>query len=689
MNDDFQGSRCGTIEDPPGGAENGNCSQGKQDYFRFDAGLKAENAFLRRQLEKYRLAEKQWAREKKHLQEVSVLFETIFDAIPDIIGLLDPYRRIIRYNQAGYRFMDKEPAEVIGKRCFQLFGLDAPCDVCVAGLSIEQGGAVQLEKYIDAKGIWMDVRAYPIFDNEGNLVQIVEHLRDITEGRRAEAALKSSEEKYRLLVEHANEGIFIHQAGKVMFANRKAIKMAAALNLGNSPQGLIECIHPEDLKGRQQTIRRRLDGKDRFPEPLTLRLVGPDGRVIWVELNTVNIQWQGGPGTLNFVRDITRRKELESRFQDAQRMESIGTLAGGIAHDFNNLLMGIQGNICLIQLDMDQDHPHWDKLKTIEECIANGANLTKQLLGFARGGKYSLSPQNINEVVNKCTRLFERTYKNLKIHVNYKKAIWSVEIDRGQIEQVMLNLFLNAWQAMESSGDIYLKTDNVRLDLQKVQPYGLKAGKYVEITVADNGRGMDDETKQRIFEPFFTTQPPGRGTGLGLASVFGIVKNHRGLIEVESELGNGSTFRIYLPACAEKPRETHPEPLTVKSGKETILLVDDEDYVLEVGRLMLKGLGYRIYTANCGQAALDVYEKHQVEIDLIILDLIMPDSDGATIFKRLRRMNQRVKVLLASGYDAAGKVELLMESGCLGFIQKPFNLKRLADIVREALDSEL
>ncbi len=654
-----------------------------------EASLKAENGFLRRQLERYRQAEKQWEQEKGRLQEVSVLFETIFDAIPDIIGVLDPYRRIIRYNQAGYRFMDKRPEEVIGKRCFQLFGLDAPCDVCAARLSIEKGRAVQLEKYIDAKGIWMDVRAYPIFDTQGNLVQIVEHLRDITERRRAEAALKSSEEKYRLLVEHANEGIFIHQAGKIRFANQKARKMATTLDLGNGRRGLLACIHPDDIKGRRQTFVRRLEGEDRFPEPITLRLLGKDSSVIWVEVNTVNIQWQGKPGTLNFVRDITRQKELESRFQDAQRMESIGTLAGGIAHDFNNLLMGIQGNICLMQLDMDEDHPHWDKLKTIEDCIANGANLTKQLLGFARGGKYSVSPHNINEVVSKCVQLFERTYKNLKIHVNFKKAIWAVEINRGQIEQVMLNLFLNAWQAMDSSGDLYLKSDNVRLEPEKVHPYGLKAGKYVEITVADNGCGMDEETKQRIFEPFFTTQPPGHGTGLGLSSVFGIIKNHRGLITVESELGCGTTFRIYLPASAEKPRGDHPEPLTVRSGKETILLVDDEDYVLEVGRLMLKGLGYRIYTANCGLAALDVYKKHHIEIDLVILDLIMPDFDGAAVLESLRKIDRRVKVLLASGYDASSKADVLLDSGCLGFIQKPFNLNRLSAVVREALDTDL
>jgi len=653
-------------------------------------GLKAENSFLRRRLERYRMAERKWERERKRLQEVSVLFETIFDAIPDIIGVLDPYRRVIRYNRAGYRFMNKRPDEVIGKRCFQLFGLDAPCDVCAAKLSIEQGRAVQLEKYIDAKGIWMDVRVYPVFDARGNLVQVVEHLRDITEGRRAEAALKASEEKYRLLVEHANEGIFIHQAEKVRFANQKARKMAAALDVRSSrSEQLLRCVHPEDIKGRRQSLVRRLEGENRHPEPVTLRLMDKDGSVIWVEVNTVNIQWQGKPGTLNFVRDVTRQKELESRFRDAQRMESIGTLAGGIAHDFNNLLMGIQGNICLMQLDMDKDHPHRDKLRTIEECIANGANLTKQLLGFARGGKYSVSPQNINEVVRRCARLFERTYKDLKIHVNFKKAIWAVEINRGQIEQVMLNLFLNAWQAMESSGDLYLKTDNVRLDYEKVHPYGLKPGKYVEITVADNGCGMDEGTKQRIFEPFFTTQPPGRGTGLGLSSVFGIIKNHRGLIAAESELGKGSTFRIYLPASAEKPRGDHREALTVKSGKETILLVDDEDYVLEVGRLMLKGLGYRIYTANCGLAALDVYKKHHVEIDLVILDLIMPDFDGAAVLERLREIDQNVKVLLASGYDAASKAEVLLESGCLGFIQKPFNLNRLSAVVREALDDDL
>jgi two-component system cell cycle sensor histidine kinase/response regulator CckA len=229
-------------------------------------------------------------------------------------------------------------------------------------------------------------------------------------------------------------------------------------------------------------------------------------------------------------------------------MEAIGTLAGGIAHDFNNLLMAIQGRTSIMLMDKDSSHPDFGHLKGIEGYIGSAADLTKQLLGFARGGKYEVKPTDLNELIKKETRMFGRTKKEITIHEKYEDNLWPVEVDRGQIQQVLLNLYVNAWQAMPSGGELYIRTQNVTLDENYLKPHQFEPGRYVQISITDTGIGMDKATRERIFDPFFTTKEIGRGTGLGLASAYGILKNHGGFINVYSEKGHGSTFNIYLPA---------------------------------------------------------------------------------------------------------------------------------------------
>jgi signal transduction histidine kinase/CheY-like chemotaxis protein len=426
-------------------------------------------------------------------------------------------------------------------------------------------------------------------------------------------------------------------------------------------------------------------------EPLSdiyhFRIVTDERDIVWMELNSALIQWEGKPATLNFMRDITRQKKLENQFHEAQRMESLGTLAGGIAHDFNNLLMGIQGNVSLLYINLEDDEELCAKLNSIEDCVESGSQLTKQLLGFARGGKYVVKPIDPNQLVRASADLFGRTHKELKMHGSYVKEIWNIEADQGQLEQVLMNLYLNAYQAMEQGGDIYVKTDNLVLEEQVTRPYEAPAGRYVRICVTDTGVGMDKETQVRIFEPFFTTKEIGHGTGLGLASAFGIVKNHNGFITVESEVGRGSTFQIHLPAT-EKRIDGKPDATeSILTGNETILLVDDEDYIIEVGRMMLEGLGYTILTANCGRAGMEMFQAHQQEIDLVILDMIMPDVGGSEVFDHIRKLCPSAKILLSSGYNIDFQASSLMGQGCNGFIQKPFNLKSFSSKIREILDS--
>jgi CheY-like chemotaxis protein len=377
---------------------------------------------------------------------------------------------------------------------------------------------------------------------------------------------------------------------------------------------------------------------------------------------------------------------LEDKLQQVQRLEAIGTLAGGIAHDFNNLLMGIQGNVDLLLISLDATDPRYENTRSIERCVRSGANLTRQLLGYARGGKYLVRPIDLNDVVQTSSTLFGRTKKETKVICEYQQDIWTVEVDRSQIEQVLVNLYLNAWQAMRHRGTIHVKTENIVLDADFVRPYEAVAGKYVRISVADTGRGMDKDTQKRVFEPFFTTKSMGKGTGLGLASAFGILKNHNGIIHFTSTMGKGTTFYINLPA-SDLPAEIDTTRVeNVRKGNETILVVDDEDYILEACEAMLIKLGYNTILVNSGEEAVEIFRSDNGGIDLIILDMVMPGMDGLTVYEHLKEIKPDVKVILSSGYSLTGVVKEILDKGCDEYIQKPFSLSQISRITRELLD---
>jgi PAS domain S-box-containing protein len=422
----------------------------------------------------------------------------------------------------------------------------------------------------------------------------------------------------------------------------------------------------------------------------SFRIINSEGTTHWVETNSVFINWNDNPATLNFMRDITRQKKTETRLFQAQKMESIGTLAGGIAHDFNNLLMGIQGHASLALLHMDAQTPNFEHLKTIETLVMSGADLTKQLLGFARGGKYEVKAVDLNPLIYRTSETIGRTKKEIKINRDLAADLWLADIDQGQIEQVLLNLYVNAWQAMPGGGDLYLGTANVILEESHYKQNSGKNGHYVKISVTDTGVGMDEKTRERIFEPFFTTKEMGRGTGLGLASVYGIIKNHNGFINVYSEKGQGSTFNIYLPVSTQKEiieqkTENNEE---IPRGTETILIVDDESLIINVGRELLKTLGYKILTAQNGTDALNAYKQSQENINLVILDMVMPEMSGGEIFDKLRNINPDVKVLLSSGYSLNGQASKIINRGCVGFIQKPFTIRDIAGQLRKIFDEK-
>lgn len=652
------------------------------------AELMAINEKLVKENRERRLAERERRGFEDQFREASLLIEAMLNAIPDIIGVQDTQRRILRFNKAGYRFFGKSESDIIGKHCYEMIDEQGPCENCVSAHILKTGQPSQLEKYVESKQVWMDIRAYPILDMDGRVIRIVEHWRDITELKESQASLVESEEKYRLLVENAKEAIFIYQNDKFRFYNQRGKEMAEKIGLLRDQRPLIDFMHPDERNITSEKIKMRLNGQEEKPSALVLRLLNHKNDVMWVELITVNLKWKGKPATLNFARDITRDKKLERRFQEAQRMESIGTLAGGIAHDFNNLLMGIQGNVSLMYLEAENDPSLNEKLTSIEECVDSGSRLTKQLLGFARGGKYVVKPIDLNQLLKSSVEMFGRTRKSVIIHDQYEKDLWTVVADGNQIEQVLVNLFLNAWQAMGGAGDLTLQTKNMVLDEHFVTPHEVKPGRYAKITVTDTGIGMAEDIQQRIFEPFFTTQDPGRGTGLGLASAFGIIKNHSGIITVDSRLGKGSTFSVYLPASDKKP-ETEITPAdNIEIGTETILLVDDEAYIIDVGELMLQGLGYTVLTAKNGQDAVQIYSELKDSIDLVVLDMVMPEMGGEQVFHAIRKFKPDIKVLFASGHYVSDQTHNLLKSGASDFLQKPFSLRQLSTKIRALLDDK-
>ncbi|MBW2365515.1 MAG: response regulator, partial [Deltaproteobacteria bacterium] len=400
----------------------------------------------------------------------------------------------------------------------------------------------------------------------------------------------------------------------------------------------------------------------------------------------------GSQSVIEVFRDITElkkaeneKKSMEAQLQQAQRMEALGTLAGGIAHDFNNLLMGILGYNALMLSDIDPLHPHHEHLTEIEGFVKSAVDLSKQLLGFARGGKYEVRAIDLNALIKGHNRIFGRTRKEITILGKYDHELWTVEADRGQIEQVLMNLFVNAWQAMSDRGEIFVHTENIVIDETYTKPFEVIPGNYVKISVTDSGIGMDKETVKKIFNPFFTTKEKERGTGMGLSSAYGIIKNHSGFITVYSEPGHGSTFNIYLPASTKKPEKEREESKEIRKGSGTILLIDDEKMILTVGKKLLQKLGYDVLTATNGFEGIKIYKKNQGNISIVILDMIMPNMTGSETFDDLKKIDPNAKVLLSSGYSLDVKALKILEQGCDGFIQKPFNMVQLSQKLHEIL----
>ncbi|MFH0726247.1 MAG: PAS domain S-box protein [Pseudomonadota bacterium] len=513
--------------------------------------------------------------------------------------------------------------------------------------------------------------------------QIEEAAKDL----RAEVALRDSESRFRTLFEFAPNPICLEDVENgAIEANRAMCEL-----FGYSKKELLEntfdkLMHADDVEIWSRKRAQMLKGE--IPScQLEKRYINKKGELIWgITALSLLRNLDGAPEFFTVqIQDISHIKQLEEQLLQAQKMKAIGTLAGGIAHDFNNLLMGIQGRVSLMLLDANQGESQVEHLKKIEDHIRTAANLTSQLLGFAREGRYAPTRANINELVDQETRMFIRTRKEIVIQRHFAPDLWPAKVDQAQLRQVLLNIYINAAEAMPKGGTLTITTENARLSQYDNKPIEVSPGRFIRISITDTGVGMDTVTRQRIFEPFFTTRLMGKGAGLGLASAYGIVRNHGGFINVYSEKGRGTTLTVFLPVMNQDLEMEEKKTLQIQKGQGVILLVDDEDMIIEIGRQMIQRLGYTVLTADSGQEAIQIYSENREKIDLVILDMIMPKMSGEETFDRLKAADSQIKVILSSGYSVDGKATEILSRGGVGFIQKPFNMNQLAEALNSAI----
>ncbi len=625
--------------------------------------------------------ERQLAREKECLE--SLLENNIL-----AIATLDEKHQIVSCNRQFERLFQYAESELIGRDLDDVVAVEELYDEATYfSKKALKGESVYGEGRRYRKDrVLIDVEFFGVpVTFEDQVIGIYAVYMDISKRKKAEKALRESEEKYRALVENAIDAVVVTQDGVIRYANASAASISGYHLDRLLGMKYLEMIHPADRVKLKQRRSQGMDGES-VPTLGTFRIKDAQAEDVFLQGNSVIISWNGSPAMLNFLRDVTELKKLELQLFHSQKMEAVGTLAGGVAHDFNNILTGIQGSASLLKLKSDPDDPNRRYLQKIEEYVRTASDLNKQLLGFSRGGKYEVLPADLNFLITVTSDMFGRTRRDVRIRRNLAKDLSTVEADKGQIETALVNLFVNAADSMPEGGDIFIETENALLGAKKGGSLGLKSGDYVRISVRDTGVGMDEKARKRAFDPFYTTRRMKRGAGLGLASVYGIIKNHGGMVDIQSEPGQGTMFEIFLPAGDKKGKKRKMTGKELLKGSETVLLVDDEEMILGIGNDMLKALGYDVLTAGSGEKAIESYTENIGKVDLVILDIRMPGMDGGDTYDRLMEIDPSVKVLLSSGYSLDGEATEILERGCDGFIQKPFDLEALSIKLREILD---
>ncbi len=533
------------------------------------------------------------------------------------------------------------------------------------------------------------------------LLNLLEKIFDTIRLRRekdeAEKDLKQSESTVRTLLDaFPFVAMLVDLTGRIIAANRFVADI-----LQKNTYELVG-TNTADLNSKEVHENRKLKTMEAIQTSQAVRFEEKEnGRIMDTVISPVFNDSKEPSCLAIFSRDITEarqaeeeKKKLEASFAHAQRMEAVGTLAGGIAHDFNNLLQGILGYTEILLMDKESKDTEYTMLTNVKQAARRASELTRQLLTFSRKTDSELKPLNLNDTLKQTEELLRRTIpKMINIKFRFEEKLNYITADPTQLEQILMNLVVNARDAMPDGGKIVIETENIFLDEKfcKTVPECVP-GNYVLLKVSDTGKGMDEEIIGRIFEPFFTTKEPGKGTGLGLAMVFGIVKSYRGHIVCESKPDFGTSFRIYLPVVQQEINMTLEDAEVgddaTPSGSETILLVEDEETLRSLARHLLTRFGYNVLIAENGENALALFKKHRSKISLVLLDLIMPGMGGKRCMEELLKKNPKLKIIIASGYSGEDSVTQLLENGAKGFVTKPYNIKDVLKIIRKVLDSK-
>jgi two-component system, cell cycle sensor histidine kinase and response regulator CckA len=626
----------------------------------------------------------------KSMANAFAVWETIFNEDGTLADI-----RFAYFNDAYERASGLKLDQVRGRTVREVWPeteqswFDVYCEVALTGTPRS------FEMYHKPTGGLYACNAYRPWDSPARICVVFE---DITARKQAEEALRTSEERFKRLVQNSNDIIAVMDKSCV----QTYISGPIEIILGYKPEELIgtcgfDFIHPDD---REHTTKIFADGamQPGSSQRVEYRYRHKNGK--WLAMEAVGTNLLDDPvvkGIVVNIREISERKNaeherqrLQEQLQQAMKMEAVGRLAGGVAHDFNNLLTVIHGNVELARMNLTPSDPLLKYLDGIYSAAESAASLTSQLLAFSRRQIIEPKVLNLNELVGSIRKMLTRIIgEDIALQTIPSEALGSVKVDPGQFEQVLVNLAVNARDAMPEGGQLVIETANIELDEDYCAHHPhISPGRFVLLAVSDTGQGMSEDVKRHLFEPFFTTKDKGRGTGLGLATIFGTVKQAGGAIEVYSELGRGTTFKIFLPRIeeqAERLDKQKPE-IDLPRGSETILLVEDEASVRDVALLILKRLGYKVlHAANGGEAFLLV-EKHGGCIDLLMTDVVMPGMNGRELAERLIVLHPEMKVLFTSGYTENVIVHHGVVEENLNFIGKPFSLHALAKKIREVLD---
>jgi PAS domain S-box-containing protein len=517
-------------------------------------------------------------------------------------------------------------------------------------------------------------------------------MHDVTAAQEAQQALEESEARFKSLSENAPVIIFsLGVNGALEYVNPAWESLLGHSRDEVVGRPFVDFVQPDRDTDVTAIFNQLISGESRVAE-INLQVVHKDGsQRLFNTSASANLNMNGQvTGVIGLAKDVTEEHRLQHQLFESQKMEAIGTLAGGVAHDFNNLLMGMQANLSLMRLESVQAAALQEKIRRIEEQIQNGASLTRQLLGYARKGKYALTVFDVNVLIRETLTVVSRTNKGVVIDQHLPDLPAYIKADQGQIELVLLNLFINAVDAMPDGGELSVSSALVKSAGGTDAGTNQVQGPFVQLAIRDTGIGMDPNTQSRIFEPFFTTKEMGRGTGLGLASVYGVVKNHGGSIQVESAPGEGSTFTLLLPiARNERPTQSITQVNAVlPAGGGTILIVDDEPLILQYCQEMIKSLGFSVFAVMTAEEAIQIYRGHNQDIDIAILDMVMPKMNGLQLFGNLQTINPDIKTIITTGYALDSRISEIILKNSHQYLKKPYTRDQLAQSIANLMDQE-